>query len=652
MEDVLSVFDKFMLSDKKICFKMRSFDIVYVVNNNFHLIPKKGEFRRGGYDMCGLFGVVNYKQIEMKTPYDMSCVQAVFHRGPDEGGMFYGKHVFLGHRRLSVVDIEQGKQPMSFHHYTMVYNGELYNTEEIREELKALGYTFKGHSDTEVLLKAYVCFGEKVVEKLNGIYAFAVWNSKEQTLYVARDRAGVKPLYYSLLPDGIIVASEQKQILHYTQKNEVTIEGFQELLGVGPSHTPGNGLFKGIKELKPGHYMVVKSGGIKITKYWDLVAKEHTDDFETTVEKTREILVDAIKRQLVSDVPLCTFLSGGLDSSIITAIAANEMKNLHTFSIDYEDNRKYFQKTAFTVSEDNDFIKLMSDRFHTNHHYCVITNQDLADALKDAVLLRDMPGMADVDSSLHWFCKEIKKDFTVGLSGECADEIFGGYPWFYREPMNGMFPWLRDLAIRNTLLKPEWQEKLNLVGYATDRFNESIAQADIVEGDSALNNEKRQLTYLNIKWFMTTLLDRKDRMSMGASLEVRVPFADHRIMEYLYNVPWDMKFYGNEEKGLLRKAMEGILPNEVLYRKKNPYPKTHNPHYTAIVQALLREALSDETSILHEIFDENKLWALANSDDEIITRPWFGQLMTQPQLIAYLYQFHVWFKAYQLNIVE
>lgn len=602
--------------------------------------------------MCGLFGVVNYKQIEVKTPYDMNCVQAVLHRGPDEGGTFYDKHVFLGHRRLSVVDIEQGKQPMSFAQYTMVYNGELYNTEEIREELKSLGYTFKGHSDTEVLLKAYVCFGEKVVEKLNGIYAFAVWNSKEQTLYVARDRGGVKPLYYYLLPDGIIVASEQKQILQYTQKNEVTIEGFQELLGVGPSHTPANGLFKGVKELKPGHYMIVKSGQLRIKKYWDLVAKEHTDDFETTVEKTRAILVDAIKRQLVSDVPLCTFLSGGLDSSIITAIAASEIKNLNTFSIDYEDNRKYFQKTAFTVSEDNEFIKLMSDRFHTNHHYCVITNQDLANALKDAVFLRDMPGMADVDSSLYWFCKEIKKEFTVGLSGECADEIFGGYPWFYREPMNGMFPWLRDLAIRNTLLKPEWQEKLNLVDYATNRFNESIAQADIVEGDSALNNEKRQLTYLNIKWFMTTLLDRKDRMSMGASLEVRVPFADHRIMEYLYNVPWDMKFYGNEEKGLLRKAMEGILPNEVLYRKKNPYPKTHNPHYTAIVQALLREALSDETSILHEIFDENKLWALANSDDEIITRPWFGQLMTQPQLIAYLYQFHLWFKAYQLNIVE
>ena len=602
--------------------------------------------------MCGIFGVVNYQLNEVKTPYDMSCVQAVLHRGPDEGGNFYDKHVFLGHRRLSVVDIEQGKQPMAFHHYTMVYNGELYNTEEIRQELLEAGYTFKGHSDTEVLLKAYVCFGEKVVEKLNGIYAFAVWNSKDQSLYVARDRAGVKPLYYCLLPDGLIFASEQKQILQYTRKNEITLEGFKELLGVGPSHTPGHGLYKGIEELKPGYYMKVSAGHVELTQYWELEANEHKDDFETTVAKTREILLDAIKRQLVSDVPLCTFLSGGIDSSAITAIAASQMKNLHTFSIDYEDNLKYFKKTDFTVSQDNDFIKLISDLNHTNHHYCVISNQDLADALTDAVHFHDMPGMADVDSSLYWFCKKIKEDFTVSLSGECADEIFGGYPWFYREPMNGMFPWLRDLAIRNTLLKPEWQEKLDLVGYATERFNESVAMAPILEGDSDLNNEKRQLTYLNTKWFMTTLLDRKDRMSMGASLEVRVPFADHRLMEYLYNIPWEMKFYDGMEKGLLRKALEGVLPDEVLYREKNPYPKTHNPHYTELIQTLLREALSDSDSILHEIFDEQKLWALANTNEEIITRPWFGQLMTQPQLIAYLYQFHVWFKEYHMSFIE
>lgn len=602
--------------------------------------------------MCGIFGVVNYQLNEVKTPYDMSCVQAVLHRGPDEGGNFYDKHVFLGHRRLSVVDIEQGKQPMAFHHYTMVYNGELYNTEEIRQELLEAGYTFKGHSDTEVLLKAYVCFGEKVVEKLNGIYAFAVWNSKDQSLYVARDRAGVKPLYYCLLPDGLIFASEQKQILQYTRKNEITLEGFKELLGVGPSHTPGHGLYKGIEELKPGYYMKLSAGHVELTQYWELEANEHKDDFETTVAKTREILLDAIKRQLVSDVPLCTFLSGGIDSSAITAIAASQMKNLHTFSIDYEDNLKYFKKTDFTVSQDSDFIKLISDLNHTNHHYCVISNQDLADALTDAVHFRDMPGMADVDSSLYWFCKKIKEDFTVSLSGECADEIFGGYPWFYREPMNGMFPWLRDLAIRNTLLKPEWQEKLDLVGYATERFNESVAMAPILEGDSDLNNEKRQLTYLNTKWFMTTLLDRKDRMSMGASLEVRVPFADHRLMEYLYNIPWEMKFYDGMEKGLLRKALEGVLPDEVLYRKKNPYPKTHNPHYTELIKTLLREALSDSDSILHEIFDEQKLWALANTNEEIITRPWFGQLMTQPQLIAYLYQFHVWFKEYHMSFIE
>ena len=601
--------------------------------------------------MCGLFGVVNYQINEVRGPQDALAINAVHHRGPDEGGLFYHKHVFLGHRRLSVVDLELGKQPMSFEHFTMVYNGELYNTEVIREELLKLGYTFLGHSDTEVLLKAYACFGERVVDKLNGIFAFAVWDRKAQSLYVARDRAGVKPLYYSLLADGIVVASEQKQILDYQQKQEISLNGFQELLGLGPSHTSGHGLYEGIQELKPGHYLVLSEGNQRFQQYWDFQAKKHTDDFDTTVERTRDLLTQAIQRQLVSDVPICTFLSGGVDSSAITAIAANQIKNLNTFSIDYEDNSKFFKKTDFTVSQDQEFIELMSKKHQTTHHYCTITNEDLAASLVDAVHYRDMPGMADVDSSLYWFCKKIKEEFTVGLSGECADEIFGGYPWFYREPLNGTFPWLRDLDVRNSLLKPEWQQKLDLVNYVGNKYTESVANAPILEGDSDFENEKRQMTYLNTKWFMPTLLDRKDRMSMGASLEVRVPFADHELMEYVYNVPWEMKFHQGMEKGLLRKALEGVLPHEVLYRKKNPYPKTHNPVYTAMVQSLLREALSDKSSILYELFDEQKLNDLANTNKEIITRPWFGQLMTQPQLIAYLYQLHVWFKTYKISFI-
>ncbi|MCL1949631.1 MAG: asparagine synthase (glutamine-hydrolyzing) [Turicibacter sp.] len=600
--------------------------------------------------MCGIFGVVDYRKNELKGPNDAACVEAVAHRGPDEAGLYYHKHVFLGHRRLSVVDLAQGKQPMEFEHFAMVYNGELYNTEEIRHGLIEQGYRFTGHSDTEVLLKAYACYKERVVEKLNGIFAFAVWDYQKQSLYVARDRVGVKPLYYSKSPHGIIVASEPKQILTYQGEARLNTNSLQELLGLGPSHSPAHGMYVGIDELEPGHYMIQDASGLKIKRYWELEAKPHTDDLNTTVAKTKELFTTAVKKQLVSDVPLMTFLSGGVDSSAITAIAADQIPGLNTFSIDYEDNMKYFKKTDFTVSQDREFIELMSRRHQTNHHFCVIGNDDLAATLKDAVRFRDVPGMADVDSSLYWFCKEIKKGFTVGLSGECADEIFGGYPWFYREPVNGCFPWLRDLNVRNGLLRPEYQEKLQLEAYVGQKFQDSLAKAPIVTGDSDFENEKRQLTYLNIKWFMTTLLDRKDRMSMGAGLEVRVPFADHELVEYVYNIPWEMKFYQGMEKGLLRKALEGILPNEVLYRKKNPYPKTHNPHYTLLVQTLLQEALRDKNSILHELFDGDKLRDLATTSKEIITRPWFGQLMTQPQLIAYLYQLHYWHKEYGIKL--
>ena len=378
------------------------------------------------------------------------------------------------------------------------------------------------------------------------------------------------------------------------------------------------------------------------------------DSFDEAKLKIKELLTSSILRQTVSDVGISTFLSGGLDSSIITAICSNKLKDegkiLDTYSIDYEDNSKYFKGNNFQISRDNEFIDLMKDTFNTNHHYKVIKQKELAKVLKESVIARDYPGMSDIDSSLFWFSKQIKKDHKVILSGECADEIFGGYPWFYNEEIRNReyFPWISSLDERINLLKKDIKDKLDLKTFIKNEYDKLIEEVPINKKDNDEEKRFRELFYLNMLMFMPTLLERKDRMTMRASLEARVPFADTKLIEYLWNIPWKYKFYNNEEKGLLRAAFEDLLPNEIAHRKKNPYPKTHNPKYAKIVSKLLKKRLKNKNSILYKIFDKDKLKELIDTNGSSFSTPWFGQLMTGPQLLAYLYQFDIWAVKYHI----
>lgn len=615
--------------------------------------------------MCGITGWVDFKK-NMGNEHNtiVNMTETLNKRGPDDTNIWISSSAGFGHKRLVVVDPKGGKQPMTRNrgenHYTICYNGELYNTEDLRKTLLLKGYSFKGHSDTEVLLTSYMEWKEDCLQHLNGIFAFAVWDEQENKLFIGRDRLGVKPLFFIETATGFLFASEQKALLaHPDVKTEIDREGLNEVFGLGPSRSPGSGVFKNMKELRPAHGLSFSQNGLKIWRYWNVQSDVHRDSLDETAEKVRHLFTDSVKRQLVSDVPLSTFLSGGVDSSAITAIAANHYKEngigkLHTFSIDYEGNDRYFKKNEFQPNADAYWINQMTESFGTVHHDYIISQEDLASHLTEAVHVRDLPGMADIDSSLLWFCREIKKDFTVSLSGECADEIFGGYPWFHREDdlNRSGFPWMRSIKERQGMLRSSWQKKLNLEEYMMSKFRETIAEVPILEGEGVVDAKRRQLFYLNIIWFMTTLLDRKDRMSMGASLEVRVPFADHRLVEYVWNIPWEMKMHGNKEKGILRKALEGVLPDEVLYRKKSPYPKTHHPGYTKAVQSMLSEFLTDSNSALHEFFDRNILQQMIETEGSSFKVPWFGQLMTGPQLLAQLAQIHIWFRDYQINIVD
>ncbi|MFD1780979.1 asparagine synthase (glutamine-hydrolyzing) [Fredinandcohnia salidurans] len=616
--------------------------------------------------MCGITGWIDWQQdLKHQEQIVGKMAQTLAKRGPDASNVLSDHHAALGHTRLIVVDPSGGTQPMtrrskSGHAFSMVYNGELYNTEDLRKELLSRGYTFQSHSDTEVLLTSYIEWREECVERLNGIFAFAIWDHQQEKFFMARDRLGVKPLFFKHTDSTLLFGSELKAILaHPNVKAEVDREGLQEIFGLGPSRTPGHGIYRGIQELRPAHLLMFDRNGLKVKRYWNVESRKHSDSLDDTVEEVRFLVKDAVERQLVADVPVCTFLSGGLDSSAISAIASNYFNQqgrgkLHTYSIDYERNSEFFKSSLFQVDEDKPWIDKMTQYLGVDHHSKIITQEQLAHSLEDAVKGRDLPGMADIDSSLLWFSKEIKQDFTVALSGECADEIFGGYPWFYKKELlqDNHFPWMKSEEERHKLLLPHWQNKLNLKDYVQERYHETLREVPRLDGESPEESRRREIFYLNMIWFMSTLLERKDRMSMAASLEVRVPFADHRLIEYVWNIPWEMKMLEGREKGILRKALEGTLPNSVLYRKKNPYPKTHNPDYLNLVKNMLTSVIEKKNSPILELVSKQKVKDIIDSDGASFKVPWFGQLMTGPQLIAHLVQINVWLDSYNVNIVD
>lgn len=614
--------------------------------------------------MCGIVGNVNYREdISGQHTIIENMTKALTRRGPDEAGVFLEKHCNLGHRRLSIIDIENGKQPMKVTiddvTYTIVYNGQLYNTKELRETLVDHGFKFKGHSDTEVLLKSYIFYGKDVCKHLNGIFAFAIWNSKKEEIFIARDHFGIKPLYYSIVNDNLLFASEVKAIFeHPMAKPVIDKTGIAELFGIGPSHTPGISPFKGIHELEPAHFMVYNKNCLQKEEYWKLETKEHTDDLETTSEKLRFLIKDSIERQLVSDVPLCCLLSGGLDSSIITAYASQYYQEkygqkLSTFSVDYVDQDKNFVKSDFQPNSDNYYIDLMVKKFDTDHHKIILDTPELYHGLEDAMIARDFPGMADVDSSYLLFFREVKKQAKVALSGECSDEIFGGYPWYFRKDSleSETFPWSLAISERQNLLNPEIAQKIDLKAYIDEQYRASLAKVEFLPTDSEINRLERKLIYLTSNWFMQTLLDRTDRMSMYNGFEVRVPFCDVRIVEYCWNIPWEMKAYKGREKGLLRHAMKDVLPDEIVNRKKSPYPKTHNPNYTKIVKNGLSQIMENQDAPINQLLNREYILEILDTEGKAFTRPWFGQLMTGPQLMAYLIQVNNWLEKYQPEIV-
>ncbi len=616
--------------------------------------------------MCGIAGFCNFTTDYATTPDKWTQIldkmnESQKHRGPDEQGVFLDSHCGLGHVRLSIIDLSGGHQPMTRQmenrRCTIVYNGEIYNMKPLKKELEDRGIRFQTESDTEVILAGYEMYGIDIVKRLNGIFAFAIWDAWKQRLFLFRDRCGVKPLFYTMHNNTLVFASEIKGLFSYPQIQAlVDREGLCEIFGLGPAKTYGKGVFRNVKEVLPAHVMEFSKNGVKEKQYWRLESCTHKEGFEDTVEHTRELVAASIREQMLSDVPICTFLSGGVDSSLVTAICSRELKKqgkqLDTYSFDFIDNDVHFQSNAFQPTQDRPWVEKMVEQEDTNHHFLECNNTDLYEHLFDAVDARDLPCMADVESSMLYFCKKVAIHNKVTLTGECADEIFGGYPWFHKKECfeADIFPWSMDFRPRTMLLKEEVLRELPLEEYARAAYQKTVRETPHLYGESKQESRRREIAYLNLKWFMQTLLDRMDRTSMYSGLEARVPFADHRIIEYVWNVPWEMKCHNKIEKGLLRAAGERYLPKEVLYRKKSPYPKTYDPAYEARLRQEMKDVLHNGNAPLCQLVDTRKVEEFMNSSTDY-GRPFYGQLMAGPQLLAYFLQINYWLEKYQIRLV-
>jgi asparagine synthase (glutamine-hydrolysing) len=606
--------------------------------------------------MCGIVGWIDFSRdlrTERATVEAMTATMAC--RGPDAGGVWTSEHALIGHRRLAVVDLPGGVQPMSDASAVLTFSGEIYNFRELRHELEGFGHEFATKSDTEVLLRAWLQWGADCLPRLNGMFAFAIWDGSRQELFLARDRLGVKPLCFAPTPDGVIFGSEPKAILaHPGFRAELDAEGISEVLALPGTRTPGHGVYRGLREVRPGYLVRVNRGGLTSRAYWQLEAGPHTDDVTATVDHVRELLVDIVDRQLVADVPLCTLLSGGLDSSAITALAAKALARdgrgkLSTFSVDFPTSQDGFQPDHFRPSHDEPFAQLVAEHAGTRHTTIMLDAAELIGAADWPRRAHDLPAVGDMYTSMYLLFRDLREHSTVALSGESADEVFGGYTWYHNPAMLAApnFPWA--LGSWAPVLRPEVDAQVRLDERAAQRYADAQAEVPRLAGEDAADARIREVLYHGLTRWLPLLLDRKDRLSMVVGLEVRVPFCDHRLVNYVWNVPWSIKQIDGIEKGLLRRAVYDVLPPEVANRRKSIYPASMEPEYGRVMKAQMTDLLARPGAPIFDLLDRGRLTEAFEANPAL---PGLMGLQPSPWAsAAFLLDLNAWLAEYQVALV-
>ncbi|WP_435213322.1 asparagine synthase (glutamine-hydrolyzing) [Streptomyces sp. bgisy034] len=559
--------------------------------------------------MCGITGWASFHHdARTRTPVIEAMTAELSPRGPDAGGVWLGERAAIGHRRLAVIDLEGGAQPMTDRPHApatvLSYSGEIYNHHGLRAELRGRGHRFRTRSDTEVVLRAYEEWGDGLADHLDGMFAFAVWDERAGRLLLVRDRLGVKPLFWAAVDGGLAFASEPKALFRHPEiRPRVDADGLREayslLFNTGPT------VWSGVREVQPGGLLVLDRDGIRERRYWQLEAGAHEDDRDATVERIGELIGTAARGQLEADVPLCSLLSGGIDSTVLTALLADELRlregpdaRIRSYAVDYSDQAERFTGDVLRTGHDTPYAVEAGAFIGTDHSTVVLDPRALLDPehRRAVVVARDSPiGVGDMDTSLYLLFGEIRRHSTVALSGEAADEVFGGYPWFHspRALAADTFPWLLVTGDEAAMpLNPELG--LRMAEFRDDTYRTALAAVPHLDGESPAEHRQREMQHLSLTRWLRQLLHRKDRLSMARGLEVRVPYCDHRLVQYAFDVPWALKSFDGREKSLLRAAGAGLAPDSVLRRPKNHYPATHHPDYNRGLQDLARHALSVE----------------------------------------------------------
>ncbi|MEV6674700.1 asparagine synthase (glutamine-hydrolyzing) [Streptomyces sp. NPDC051162] len=607
--------------------------------------------------MCGIAGWVDWERdLTLEKTTVEAMTRTMVCRGPDAAGTWLSPRAGIGHRRLAVIDLDGGAQPMTAqagqHTVVLTYSGEVYNFRELRNQLSALGHAFRTSSDTEVVLHAYLEWGTDLAEHLNGMFAFAVWDERSQELVLVRDRLGVKPLYYSVCGSAVLFGSEPKAILaNPLFKPRVDLDGLADLF-VMAAKRPGDAVYRDLREVAPGTVVRCGRDGARAQRYWQLEPRPHEDDLDTTVATVRDLLTDIVQRQLVTDVPICSLLSGGLDSSVVTALAAQHLQaqgrgTISTFSVDFIQQEHGFQSDALHSSPDSPFARKAAHHLGTSHQELVLDAAQLYGCQDDAIAARDLPGIGDLDASLLMLFREVRKHSTVALSGEAADEVFGGYPWYAAEASRptDSFPWAAGAGDRNVVLAADLRGKLDLNAYAASRYTEALSEVPSLPGEDPQQRRMREVFYLNLTRFLPFLLDRKDRMSMAVGLEVRVPFCDHRLVQYAWNIPWSMHIADGVQKSVLRRAARGLLPESVVDRPKSAFPSGVGSSYLAATRERARALLDDKSSPAFQLVDASAVAGMVRAAES------GSGSFSPPPMLPRILQLDAWLRRYQVDVV-
>ena len=524
--------------------------------------------------------------------------------------------------------------------------GHIRNAAALR---RALGPGASSFSD--LLLAAYRAWGTDCVRHIEGPCALIVIDQAEERLLLARDRMGELPFFYSCRSGEILFASHPEPLLRMGVEPVVDAGGLCELFGLGPARTPGRTPYRNIFSLQPGQLLTAQEGSHALGSYFEIDAREHTDSPEETVARTRELIEHAVRD--VAGLRPAAMLSGGLDSTALTALLAREASDpVATYSVDYEENARFFEGGSYQPEQDAPYATLASEVLGTRHQRLLLPVDALVDSLQGAMEARGFPGMADIDSSLFLFAATIAREHRYVLSGECGDEVFGGYPWFHRQALidSDCFPWSGSLPLRRSVLREDVAQSLRLEEYVRDVYAREVERAPRLDGECPRDERLRVLQTLCFRYFMSNLQERAACMCGRFDLQVITPFCDERLVQYVFNVPWSMKNAGDIEKGLLREAMRGLLPDSLRLRRKSPYPKTYHPRYARQVVGRMRALLADEQAPLWQAADPDAVRRLADGPLSPVQTPWFGQLMAGPQMLAYLLQVDQWLRRYRVQL--